>query len=76
MNAYISVTNYQACIIHTYIIDKRINLTRKHRIKYETVKKTHTRTTETESYKTNFGETQHKVNLYAKSKCCLMKMKI
>lgn len=39
MNAYISVTNYQACIIHTYIIDKRINLTRKHRIKYETVKK-------------------------------------
>lgn len=39
MNAYISVTDYQACIIHTYIIDKRINLTRKHRIKYETVKK-------------------------------------
>lgn len=38
MNAYISVTNYQACIIHTYIIDKRINLTRKHRIKYESVK--------------------------------------
>lgn len=59
MNAYFRYKHYQACIIHTYIhiIDERIKnwleKTNKQENQHETKIKTHTRTIETESYKTN-----------------------